>query len=114
MSEKLRIKLEAAAGLLRDIRVRWLIGRSQALLESGRMNEKELESLMKRIMREELERWIIMKEIEKKGPLTVGEISKEIALPESRVVEHIIALGQLGRITTIGEKENGYLYDLSK
>lgn len=101
-------------GLLKDIRVRWLIGRSQALLESGSINEKELESLIRRIMREELERWIIMKEIEKKGPLTIREITKETALPEPRVVEHIIALGRLGRITNIGEKENEYLYNLSK
>lgn len=114
MSENLRSKLEAAAGLLRDIRVRWLIGRSQALLESGSIGEKELESLVKRVMREEMERWLIMKEIEKKGSLTIREISKETTLPEQLILEHIIALERLGRITTIGEKENGYLYDLSK
>jgi hypothetical protein len=114
LSKNLRNKLEAALGLLGDIRVRWLIGRSQALLESGSISEKELESLMKRIMREELERWLIIKQLEKKGPLTIRQISKETSLPEPLIVEHVIALGRLGRITTIGEKENGYLYDLSK
>lgn len=114
MSENLRNKLEAAAGLLGDVRVRWLIGRSQALLESGCISEEELESLMKRVMREELERWLIMKEIEKQGPLTIREISKETSLPEPLIVEHVLALRRFGRITTIGEKENGYVYGLSK
>jgi len=114
LSENLRNKLEAAAGLLGDVRVRWLIGRSQALLESGSISEKELESLMKRVMRVELERWLIVKEIEKQCPLTIREISKGTSLPEHSIVEHMLALRRLGRITTIGEKENWYLYDLSK
>jgi hypothetical protein len=114
LSENLRNKLEAAAGLLGDVRVRWLIGRSQALLESGSISEKELESLMKRVMKEELERWIIVKEIGKQGPLTIKEISKRTRLPEPLIVEHVLALRRLGRITTIGEKENEYVYDLPK
>jgi hypothetical protein len=114
LSENLRNKLEAAAGLLGDVRVRWLIGRSQALIESGSITEKDMELLMKHVMKEELERWLILKAIEKQGPLTIREISKGTSLPEPLIVEHVLALRRLGRINTIGEKENWYLYDLSK
>lgn len=114
MSENLRKRLEAAFGLLGNMRVRWLIGRSQALLESGSISEEELESLMRSVMREELERWLIMKEIERRGPLSVKEISESTSLSEQAIVEHILALRRFGRINSIGEKENWYLYDLSK
>ncbi|MEM2144725.1 MAG: ArsR family transcriptional regulator, partial [Candidatus Jordarchaeaceae archaeon] len=82
--------------------------------ERGNISEEELNSLMKRVIREELERWLIMKMIEKKGPLTVREISDETKLPKPQIIEHIIVLERLGRITTIGEKEDAYLYDLPK
>lgn len=114
LSENLRKRLEAAVGLLGDIRVRWLIGRSQALLESGSISEEELETLMRSVMREELERWLIMNEIERRGPLTVRDISEATSLPEQEIVEHILALRQRGYITSTSEKENWYLYDLSK
>jgi len=110
----LRKKLEAAAGLLGDIRMRWLIGRSQALLESRSISEEELEQLLRSVMREELERWLIMKELEKRGPLTVKDILKATDLPEQTTVKHILALMRFGRITITDEKEEGYLYDLSK
>ncbi|MGQ9720775.1 MAG: hypothetical protein ACUVXA_05570 [Candidatus Jordarchaeum sp.] len=114
LSENLRKRLEAAAGLLGDIRVRWLIGRSQALLEAGTLSEEELESLMRKVMREELERWLIMKEIEKQGPLSVRDLVEATSLPEQSIVEHILALRRNGRIASAGEKENWYLYDLVK
>ncbi|MBS7251136.1 MAG: ArsR family transcriptional regulator [Candidatus Freyarchaeota archaeon] len=112
MSEDLRKRLEAAVGVLGDIRVRWLIGRSQALLESGTITEEGLEQLMRKIMREELERWLIMNEIERQGPLSVKDLSKATRLPEQAVVKHLLALRRMGRVAFAGEKENMYLYEL--
>jgi DNA-binding transcriptional ArsR family regulator len=112
MSEDLRKRLEAAVGVLGDIRVRWLIGRSQALLESGTITKEGLEQLMRKIMREELERWLIMNEIERQGPLSVKDLSRATRLPEQAVVKHLLALRRNGRVTFAGEKENMHLYDL--
>lgn len=113
MSENLRKKLEAAIGALGDNRLRWLISREEDILASGKVDRARFKSIVDGILKDEIDRWLILKEFEGRGPLTIKELSGATGLPELRVVNHIIALRWLRRVSTAGKKDDLYLYALS-
>ena len=69
---------------------------------------------LKPIYERNIERGLIIKKLKNRGPLTITELSKATDLEAGKVLKHIIALRQLGRITTVGEKDNEFIYALSK
>ena len=60
------------------------------------------------------ERGLIIQELKANGPSTIPELSRATRLETGKVVGHIIALRQLGRITVVGQKEDYFIYALSK
>ncbi len=58
-------------------------------------------------------RELIIKELKAQGPTTVPELSKATGLETDKVVMHMIALRQFGRISIIGEKDDQLIYALS-
>lgn len=72
------------------------------------------EAKLKPIHERNRERGLIIRELKANGPSTIPELSRATRLETLKVVEHIIALNQLGRITIVGQKEDHFIYDLSK
>lgn len=109
MSETLRRKLDAAIGAFRDERLRWLVGRSEEMVLSGKMSREEFEDKVNGILRTEIERWQILNEL-KKGPQTIETLSKNLGLTHRRILEHMIAMRWLGRVSVVEEEGDWYLY----
>jgi DNA-binding transcriptional ArsR family regulator len=111
MSEKesLKRKTDAAIEAFKSQRLRWVTGRSQVKVE---IDEERYQQVVDAIMRDEIERHMIIGTIKERGPLTVEEISQLTSLRPSRIVQHIIALRRNGVISEAGEKDNQYLYQL--
>lgn len=60
------------------------------------------------------ERNLLIKEIKSQGPLTIEELSKAIGIEKSKLVKHMIAMRQFGKVTVVGERNNQFVYDLPK
>jgi transcription initiation factor IIE alpha subunit len=56
------------------------------------------------------ERGLIIKELKNRGPLTIEELAKTTGLDLEKVLKHVIALRQLGRIAVAKEKDEQYTY----
>ena len=110
MTEALRRKLGAAIGAFRDERLRWLMGRSEELVLSGKMSREEFEDRVNEILRTEIERWLILNELKSKGPQTIERLAKTLGLTQRRILEHMIAMRWLGRVSIVEEEGDWYLY----
>jgi len=102
-------RTNAAIEALKSPRVRWVTGRSQIKVE---IDEGRYKQVVDSIMRDEIERHMMIGAIKEKGPLTVEELSRLTTLQPSRVVEHILALRKRGVLGEAGEKNSQYLYRL--
>jgi transcription initiation factor IIE alpha subunit len=60
------------------------------------------------------ERSLVVKEIKNKGPLTVEELSNAIGMEKSKLLKHLIAMRQFGKVSVAGERDNQFVYDLPK
>jgi DNA-binding transcriptional ArsR family regulator len=60
------------------------------------------------------ERNLVIKEIKSQGPLTVEELSKAIGMEKSKLLKHLIAMRQFGKVAITGERNNQFVYDLPK
>lgn len=60
------------------------------------------------------ERNLVVKEIKNKGPLTVEELSNAIGMEKSKLLKHLIAMRQFGKVSVAGERDNQFVYDLPK
>ena len=58
------------------------------------------------------ERNLVVKEIKNKGPLTVEELSNAIGMEKSKLLKHLIAMRQFGKVSIAGERNNQFVYDL--
>jgi len=112
--EALMRRLEAAIGVVGDERFRWLVGRSKDIGASGKMDESQLESLMRDVLKTETDRWLLIRELQSRSPLTIDELSKATDLAARNVVNHVMALQGLRRLQAVGEKNHRYLYTLSE
>ena len=83
--------MDAAISALGDYRLRWLINREEEILDSGKVDRTKFKSIVNFVMKDEIERWLILNELER-CPLTIKELSKATSLDKSTVVKHIIAL----------------------
>jgi len=107
--ESLIRKTNAAIEAFKSQRLRWVTGRSQIKVE---IDEKRYQQVVDSIMKDEIERHMIIGAIKEKGLLTVGEISQLTGLQPSRIIQHIIALRRNGVIGEAGERNRQYLYQL--
>ena len=78
------------------------------------MSRKIDKARLKPIYERNRERGLIIRELKNQGPSTIAELSKSTRLQVGKVLKHIIALRQLGRINTVGERDNEFVYALSK
>jgi DNA-binding transcriptional ArsR family regulator len=105
--KKLSRRTDAAIGALKTQRLRWVMGISQV---GVKIDEERYRTVVDNVMKDEIERQMMVNAIKEKGPLTIKEISEATDIPPSRILRHIIALRKAGAISEVGEKEHGYLY----
>jgi len=109
-AEGLRKRLQAAIDAFRDERIRWFIGRSRSLVDSGLISLEKMDELVRYLMRDEVERHLILRELEASGPLTLPELAKRSGLPLERVEEHVHVMCVAGVVLPSGEREGQPAY----
>jgi len=105
--KKLAKKTDAAIEAFKTERLRWVLGISQV---GPRVDEQKYKAASSKIMKDELERQMIIGEIKEKGPQTIRELAEATKISPREVLRHIIALRKTGAVSEAGEKEDGYLY----
>ena len=60
------------------------------------------------------ERNLIIQGLKKQNSLTVEELSKITGIEKPRVLKHLIAMRQFGKLLVVGERDNQLVYDLPK
>lgn len=58
------------------------------------------------------ERNLLIREMKNRGPSTVEELSKTIGMEKSRLLKHLIAMRQFGKVLVVGERDNQLVYGL--
>ena len=109
MSEKKKLakKTDAAIEAFKTERLRWMLGISQV---GPRVDEQKYKAASSKIMKDEIERQMIIGEIKEKGPQTIKELAEATKISPKEVLRHIISLRKIGATSEAGEKEGGYLY----
>ena len=105
--EKLLKRIDATIEALKTQRFRWIMGISQV---GVKIDEERYHAVVDNIMKDEIERQMLVGAIKAKGPLTIKELSETTDIPPDRILRHIIALRKAGTVSEVGEKEHGYLY----
>ena len=105
--EKLSKRTDAAIEALKTQRLRWVMGISQIGIK---IDDEKYHRVVDSVMRDEIERQMIIGAIKERGPLTIKELSETTDIPPDRILRHMIALRKAGIISEVGEKEHGYLY----
>ena len=78
--------------------------------EIGKLDKEKLKVIHER----NKERGLIIKELKRKGPSTLEELSEATGLEKEKLFQHIIALRQLGKIAFMNKEGDQYLYGLSE
>ncbi len=60
------------------------------------------------------ERNLIVREMKSQGPSTVEKLSKATGIEKSKLLKHLIAMRQFGKVSIVGEQDNQFVYDLPK
>jgi len=58
------------------------------------------------------ERNLILREMKNQGPSTVDELSKVTSMEKSRLLQHLIAMRQFGKVLVVGVRDNQLVYAL--
>ena len=101
--------LEAAAEAFSGERLRWLIGKGDILVERGELTKERLEELMEQTVSEEINRSIILLELEG-APATITEIAKATKLEKGFILENLLALMKWNQVAINGDKNHEYIY----
>ncbi len=103
-------RINAAVEAFKSERLRWVLGQSQI---GPKIDEERYYAITEKIMKDEIERQMILNEIRERGPLTIREISEATGISPRNVLRHIIALRKNGLVSEAGEREDGYLYRIT-
>jgi len=105
--KKMVKKTDAAIEAFKTQRVRWIMGISQTELK---IEEERYRVAVDGIMKDEIERQMIIGAIKERGPLTISELSEATGISPDKILRHMIALRKTGTVSEVGEKEHQYLY----
>lgn len=105
--KKLSKRTDAAIEALKAQRLRWVMGVSHVGIK---IDDDRYRAVLDNIMKDEIERQMIISTIKERGPSTIKELSETTDISPDRILRHIIALRKAGTISEVGEKEHGYLY----
>lgn len=102
-------RVEAAGDAFSSERLRWLIGKGDVLTERGELTEEHLEELMDKTISEEINRNIILKELDD-APATITEISKATKMEKDFILENLLAMMKWNQVAIVGQKNSEYIY----
>jgi hypothetical protein len=107
-------RLEAAERVLRGERLRWLLGKKKELVVSGNvfgktMTDIRYERLLSEVSHTELERELLMMELEK-GPRGVPQLAEATGIGGPAVFRHVVMLMKARRVESKGEKDGLELF----
>ncbi len=110
--KKLSERMAAAQEVLDGERVRWLLGKKTKLTQEGNVYGKQIaenryELILANAAQAELERKLIIKEIEA-APKSVVEVAAALDMEPPEVLRHLIALRKWHMAEDAGERD-GYL-----
>lgn len=110
---KLRARLEAAKMTLDGERVRWLVGKQEALTEGKNVFGEQLqkgryEFIVQKAAAVEYRRNLLLANLGE--PRTVHELHELTGMPKREIVENIIALLRWRKIEQVGLKGKSPLY----
>jgi predicted ArsR family transcriptional regulator len=79
-----------------------------ALSQKPRVDPEKTKAMQERTK----ERNLIIQGMKNQGSLTVEELSKITGIEKSRLLRHLIAMSQFGKVLVVGERNNQLVYDL--
>ncbi|MFB0501579.1 MAG: ArsR family transcriptional regulator [Candidatus Bathyarchaeia archaeon] len=100
-------KTDATIEAFKTERLRWTLGISQM---GVKVDEQKYRALTGKVMKDEVDRQMIIGDIKRRGPLTISELSEATKISPKEILRHIIALRKTGAISEAGEKKDEYLY----
>jgi predicted transcriptional regulator len=80
----------------------------KALSEKPKINPEKLKEMQERAR----ERNLILQEIRNRGSSTIDELSKATGMEKSKLLKHLMAMTQFGKVLIVGERENQLVYGL--
>ena len=83
---------------------------SESLSEKTTISPEKTKAMQERTR----ERNLIIKEIKSQGPSTVEKLSTATGIEKSKLLKHLIAMRQFGKVSIVGEQDNQFVYDLPK
>jgi len=80
----------------------------KALSEKPRVDTEKAKEMQERAR----ERNLILQEMKNHGPSTIDELSKATSMEKSKLLMHLIAMRQFGKVLIMGERDNQLVYGL--
>ena len=80
----------------------------KALSEKPKINPEKSKEMQERAR----ERNLILQEIRNRGSSTIDDLSKATGMEKSKLLMHLIAMTQFGKVLIVGERENQLVYGL--
>jgi predicted ArsR family transcriptional regulator len=82
----------------------------EALSEKPAVDPEKTKAMQERAR----ERSLIVREMKSQGPSTVEKLSQATGIEKSKLLKHLIAMGQFGKVSIVGEQDNQFVYALPK
>ena len=76
--------------------------------EKSRISPEKAKEMQERAR----ERNLIIQEMKNRGASTIDELSKATGMEKPKILRHLIAMKQFGKISIVGERENQLVYGL--
>ena len=106
-------KIEAAINAFSSERLRWLVGKGDVLTQEGELEKERLDDLLRKTVREEIERSFITQQLED-APKTVSAIAKATKMKKDRVLWNLLAMMKWNRVEIKGEEKREYIYGIKE
>jgi len=112
-ADKVQERLSAAKRVMEGERIRWLIGRKQALVNAGNVygevvNEETFDALLAASVEEEFLRSSLL--LLAAEPLSVKEMAGIVGVAPGLVLPHVMAMEQAGLMTMVGVEDRSPKY----
>ena len=85
-------------------------GKRKNLSEKPKIDPHEAKEMQERAR----ERSLILWEMKNQGSSTIDDLSKDTGIEKSKLLRHIIAMRQFGKVLIVGERDNQLVYSLPK
>jgi len=66
----------------------------------------------KKIQERNIERNTILRGIRSQGPSTIEELSKVTGMEKSKLVGHLLAMRQFGKVSVVGQRDDQLVYGM--